>query len=559
MLSLLTAHIIIIASCLWSGFLFYKLISREDIQKPIIFYLVSGLILLSTLAQIIVLFFPIESITQLILATILLASAVLKWNDCKKLFKKAFLEFSTCSFLSLIIFLLLWLVVLLINAGPTMMDDTESYHIQSIKWIQEYGSVPGIVNLHVRFGFNSSWFSSVALFSFSSNTTGGFTVLNSIISVWLCYWFIEKFNQFQKENNVQAAFSILSILIVSLVIWPLIRGNAATTNYDFITSLITIILFTEVSFSDKASATIEWIIWPAYLLTVRLINFPLLLLSLFAFILFIKQKQTRQLLLPTVYCILLIVPFVIRSIIISGYPFYPATYFDFTNLDWKADPQVTENFLEFIKYYNRVSTSYLDIEQTKALGSAWIPAWFQHLFSFDKILVLVGVTGILFTAIKFLIQKINYSRSIITGLMIFWLVSWFIIAPDPRFIYGVFIFGIFLFVYHLISFIKYPGSIKFLAKALLILMIAGSSFYLVSKPLKQAEYRNWISPLQLPHPPVKEMMIDGITFRIPELINNNWNIRCYGTKLPCLYEIDPRLRPRGKNISSGFHLEKSRH
>ena len=371
-----------------------------------------------------------------------------------KFIQKIFFEFSTWPTLSLILFLLIWAVILLINAGPTMMDDTESYHIQSIKWIQEYGSVPGLVNLHVRFGFNSSWFSSVALFSFSSKTTGGFTVMNSIISVWLCYWFIEKFNQFQKENNVQAAFAILSIFIVSLVIWPLIRGNAATTNYDFITTSIVLILFTEVFFSEKTSPSIEWIIWPVYLLTVRLINFPLLLLSLFAFILFIKQKQTRQLLLPVAYCFLLIVPFLIRSIIIAGYPFYPATYFDFTNVDWKADPQITERFLEFIKYYNRVSTTYFDIEQTKALGSAWVPAWFQHLFPFDKILVLAGFTGILFTGIKLFIQKNNYSKSIITGIMILWLISWFIIAPDPRFVYGILLFGAFLLAYHLISFIK---------------------------------------------------------------------------------------------------------
>lgn len=556
MLSLLLVHTIITACCFWSGFLFYKLISRKAIQKPVVFYLISGLVLLSVIAELVVLFFPIGLIVQAALVIILLAIAVSKWNDCKNLFKTIVFEFSTWPTLLLILFFLTWTAILLINAGPTMMDDTESYHIQSIKWIQEYGSVPGIVNLHVRFGFNSSWFSSVALFSFWSKTTGGFTVMNSCISVWLCYWFIEKFNQFQKENNIQAAFAILSIFIVSLAIWPLIRGNAATTNYDFVTTSIVLIFFTEVFFSERISPAIEWIIWPVYLLTVRLVNFPLLLLSLFAITLFIQHKQTRQLLLPTFYCLLLTVPFIIRSIIIAGYPFYPATYFDFTNVDWKADPQITESFLEYIKYYNRVSTTYFDIEQTKALGAAWVPAWFEHLFPFDKILVLAGFTGIIFTAIKLFIQKNNYSKAISTGIMILWLISWFIIAPDPRFVYGILLFGIFLLAYHLVSFIKDPGSIKFLLNVLIILMIAGLTYYLVSKPMKQTEYRNWILPLQLPQPPVKEFVIDGITFRIPELINNNWNARCYGTQLPCLYEIDPRLRMRGKNISNGFHLEK---
>lgn len=556
MLSLLIAHIIITACCFWSGYLFYKLISRENVQRPMIFYLVSGLISLTILAQIIVLFFPLGSIAQLILATILLASAAFKWNDCKNLFKKSFLEFSTWSTASLILFLLSWITVLLINSGPTMMDDTESYHIQSIKWIQEYGSIPGLVNLHERFGFNSSWFSSVALFSFSSKTTGGFTVLNSILSMWLCYWFISKYDQLRKENNLQAAFAILVVFIASIFIWPLIRGNAATTNYDFVTTAIVLILFTEAFFSEKVSPSIEWMIWPVYLFTVRIINFPILVLSLFAFIILIKQKNFRNAFLPVVCCLMLIVPFLIRNIIIAGFPFYPATYFDLTNVDWKPDPQLTERILEYIKYYNRVSTTYLEIEQTKALGANWVPTWFRYLFLFDKILVLAGLAGILFSGVKLFIKQKNYNRSIITALMTVWLICWFIVSPDPRFVYGIFLFGIFLLTYHLISFIKDPGPIKFLLNAFIILMIAGSGYYMVSKPLKQTEYRNWISSLQLPQPPVKEIVIDGITFRIPGLINNNWNARCYGTELPCLYKIDPRLKARGKNIRSGFHLEK---
>jgi len=556
MLSLLIAHIIITVCCFWSGSLFYKLISKENVQKPMIFYLVSGLISLTILAQVIVLFSPLGSITQLALATILLASAAFKWNDCKNLFKKSFPEFSTWSTLSLILFLLSWVIVLIINAGPTMMDDTESYHIQSIKWIQEYGSIPGLVNLHERFGFNSSWFSSIALFSFSSKTTGGFTVLNSVLSMWLCYWLFSKYNQFRKENNLQTAFAILIIFIASIAIWPLIRGNAATTNYDFITTTIVLILFTEVFFSEKVSPSIEWMIWPVYLFTVRVINFPFLALSLFAFILFIKQKNYKATFWPIVYCLLLIVPFLIRNIIIAGYPFYPATYFDLTNADWKPDPLLTERILEYIKYYNRVSTTYLEIEQTRALVANWIPTWFKYLFLFDKILVLAGLAGILFSSIKLFIQKKNYNRSIITGLMTASLICWFIISPDPRFVYGILLFGTFLLAYHLISFIKDPGPIRSLSKVLIIFLVVGLSYYLVSKPWKQKEYRNWLTPLQLPQPPVKEIVIDGIIFRTPELINNNWNTRCYGTELPCLYKIDNRLRARGKNIRSGFHLEK---
>lgn len=559
MLSLLIAHIIITAGCTWSGFLFYKLFRRNDPEpRSLIFYAISGLILLTVFVQIVALIFPIGIYTQLVVAAILFLSILLRWNNFKDLYKRSLSGFASWSILSFALFFISWLIILLINAGATMMDDTDSYHIQSIKWIQEYGTVPGLVNLHERFGFNSSWFSTAAMFSFLNDTSGGFTVLNGVLSLWLCYWCISKYSQFQKENNSQTALTILIIFIITLVVWPLIRGNAATTNYDFITTCIVLILFTEIFFSKENSPSIEWIVWPVYLFTVRIINFPLLILPLFALFYFITQKRTKALVLPIVYSLLLIVPFLIRNIIIAGSPLYPAAYFDLVNVDWKPDPLITERLLEYIKYYNRVSTSYLDIEQTKALGTNWIPVWFNHLFFFDKILIVSGIAGIIVTITKLFSGKRNSDNksALLIIVITVWLVCWLLISPDPRFIYGILLFGFFLFVYHITSLPKNTAIIKSVSNVLFILMFAGSLFYFVSKLWKQKEYKNWIMPAQLPQPAAKEIIVDGITFHIPETINNNWNARCYGTDLPCLYKIDPRLKLRGKNIRDGFRLEK---
>ena len=559
MLSLLIAHIIITVVCLWSGFLFYNLFRRNDKEpKSVVFYAISGLILLTVFAQIVALIFPISTYVQLVVAAILLISLLLKWKSSKDLYQIVLSELSSWSLFSAVLFIIAWLVILLINAGPTMMDDTESYHIQSIKWIQEYGTVPGLVNLHERFGFNSSWFSSTALFSFSPKTSGGFTALNGVLSMWLCYWCISKYNQFQKENNSQAAVAILMIFITTLVVWPLLRGNAATTNYDFITTCIVLILFTEIFLSKEDSPSIEWIIWPVYLCTVRVINFPLLLLSLFALFYFIKRKRIKFLFLPVAYCLLLIVPFLIRNIMIAGYPFYPATYFDLVTVDWKPDPQITERLLEYIKYYNRVSTTYMEIGQTKALGANWMGTWFSHLFFFDKLLVVSGLAGILATIAKLFSGKHHRDNKsiLLMAVIIVGLICWFFISPDPRFVYGILLFGIVLFAYHFLSIIKNTTLLKTASRVMIILMIAGSVFYFISKSWKQKEYRNWIMPVQLPQPPVKEIAVDGIIFYMPEKINNNWNARCYSTNLPCLYKIDPRLKTRGKNIRSGFRLEK---
>lgn len=557
MLSLLIAHIIISIACIWSGFLFYRLFPGNRIeQHPLIFYAISGLVVLSVFTQIVVLIFPINIYVQLAVAAILLIFLLLRWTDFKNISKLSLAGSSSWPLPSFIPFLIMWFVILLINAGPVIMDDTESYHIQSLKWIQEYGSVPGLVNLHERFGFNSSWFSTVALFSFSTDTSGGFTVLNGVLSMWLCYWCMSKYNQFQKENKPQAALTILIIVVTGLIVWPLIRGNAATTNYDFITTCIVVILFTEIFFSSKEiSPSIEWLIWPAYLFTVRIINFPLLLLSLFAFLYFIRQQRIKDTILPIVFSLLLIIPFLIRNLIIAGYPFYPATNFDWVNVDWKPDRQITNQLVEYIKYYNRVSTTYLEIEQTKALGASWIFSWFKYLFAFDKALFISGLAGILLGILKLFRQK-NKSTILLVAISMIWLITWFFISPDPRFIYGILLFGTLLLVYHLILWIRILQLIRRLTGMLIILMIAGMTFYFISKLWKQKVYRNWIIPAQLPQPPAREIIVDGIIFHIPEAIHNNWNARCYGTDLPCVYKIAPGLKTRGKNIRSGFHLEK---
>lgn len=549
MLSLLVAHIFITALCLWSGLLFYKFFAIKNHQnKPIIYLAVSGLILLTTLIQVIALFFPINLYTVLVVIGILVLLSIYKRKNTKLFIAKIRIT------PSLILFFIVWAIILLMSAGPLIMDDTESYHIQSIKWIQEYGSVPGLVNLHERFGFNSSWFNSVAFFSFLPATTG-YTVLNGVLSMWFCYWLISSFDHFNKEGNFPAAYATIVILIASVVIWPLMRGNAASTNYDFITTVLVFILFSEIFLSRDFSPTIEWLIWPAYLFTVRIINFPLLLLGMMALIFFVRQKNYKTLLSLIAYCLLLIVPYVTRNVIIAGYPFYPATSFDLMTVDWKPDPQMTERLLEYIKYYNRVSTTYLEIEETKALGPNWIPSWFKYLFFFDKLLVVAGLMGIVLSLALLFTQK-NRAAIVLAAISVIWLICWFIISPDPRFVYGTLLFGIFLLTYHVISFIKHLALLKAIMSFLIIAMILTSSYYFITKLWKQPQYRNWLSPSPLPQPPVKQFMIDGIRFHIPEPINNNWNARCYSTRLPCLYKIDPRLKPRGKNIEDGFRLEK---
>ena len=65
-----------------------------------------------------------------------------------------------------------------------------------------------------------------------------------------------------------------------------------------------------------------------------------------------------------------------------------------------------------------------------------------------------------------------------------------------------------------------------------------------------------VTPKKLPEPALKQVVIENIKLNIPEKVLNNWNPRCYGTDLPCLYTVNPRLRARGNGIKNGFYIEK---
>lgn len=561
MLVFLLYHIFITFFCLWAGYLCSKYILRKKDQTSPIVNIIYGLILLTLLCQVWILFFPLTDIFQLAVVFGLLVIAIFKRDDFIKAFNQFFNEIRSLTLAPKLLLVTGWFMILVMNTGPILMDDTESYHMQMVLWIREYGTVPGLVNLHERFGFNSSWFTSIAFFSFPTDRIDSYQLLNGVISIWMLYYLVTQSSVlFQLKKN-QLAFTALMLLTVVIFCWPLIRGNAASSNYDFIAAFILLILFFESFKTDHVSKTeiplTEWIIWPAYLFTVRITNYPLLLLSVFAILVFLKNKKQIQLLKPAVFALFLGIPFLARNVLISGYPFFPAPFFDFFTADWKADPAMIEELLRYIKYYGRVSTTFMDIDQTELLNfPEWVPVWFKHLFIYDKILVFGGITGLIICLKHAFMRKPDWPKIIMTAVLLTGFTSWFFISPDPRFAYGYILCGICILLLTLLRLLNQDEILKKFFSLSLIVMISLIGIYSMNKVYADPKYRNWLAPAAVPKPPVKEVRGGNITFNIPEPILHNWNARCYTTSLPCLYEIQPGLTLRGETIRSGFRIEK---
>jgi hypothetical protein len=560
MLFLLFYYIVVSALCTTTGLVFYALTSRDDIKKPFIFFPVTGLILITLFSQIAALVFPVNEYCFFIFTALFL---ILAFAYRKRIYKACGIVFQNPGIFSLTSWPLVFVclaMILLFNAGPTIMDDTESYHIQMVKWIHEYGTVPGIANLHERFGFNSSWFSSISFF-LPPGKLNFYTALNGLLSFWFSVYLINKFQSQSGKTISSASVGALLVFILSVLSWPMIRGNAGTANYDFITTVLVVVLFMEsirINTPGKASVfPVEWILWPVYLFTVRTINYPLLFLCLPAIFLLIKQKNWKNLFLLISSSACLVLPFIARNVLLSGYPFYPARQFNLFTVDWKVNDQMLTWLLDYIKYYNRVNDTFLPIGQTKQLAFPnWIGTWFHYLFVYDKMIVIPGLLG-LFASLGFTRKffSLHWVNKVFLLIFLFQIVSWLFIAPDPRFIYGTLLCGSFLLVTVLL-----PGALnisnKVFTRGIGILLSIAILSYAVLKPNRDTRYRNFVAPYNLPQPPVSELTIDSIRLRVPEKILGNWNRRCYGTDLPCLYVPNPKLRARGRDIRDGFRLEQ---
>jgi hypothetical protein len=566
MIEIFFTHLLISSLCLITGLLihFSTEIKNRSIflNKPIILHLINGLIGLTTVSQIVQLFHPLNLHFALILLVIYITIILIKRRTSVLILKLTINKLKKLNPLSIIGFIATWLLLLLINSGPTLMDDTESYHIQMVKWIHEYGTVPGIANLHERFGFNSSWFSSIAIFTLPSKHNF-YSALNGIISIWLSYYLWSQVDLILKKDqckqNLFPAYLSLVILLFGLFLWPLLRGNASTTNYDFITSAIIIIIFFELLKQANQiisnNLSFELILWPVYLCTVRIINYPLLILTVFSLYILLHQKKYKTLILSSVVTIIIIIPFLARNIVLSGYPFYPSPILNLFNVNWKVEQTVINDLLRFIKYFNRVNTMYQPIEETASISFPyWVFHWYKHLFDYDKVLTVSGIIGLIAWPIlngnhllKSKLQLVYYIT------LICQLCSWFFIAPDPRFVYGCLLCGtsiLFLSFFRWIDLAK-MRNIGYLTISALIIFTLGLFVY---KPITDSRYRNLLFPYMLPQPPLQRILLDNKEFYIPEKVLNNWNPRCYASELPCLYKIDPRLHLRGQTLKEGFSV-----
>jgi hypothetical protein len=518
----------------------------------------AGLITLSFISSWLCLFLPMRFSYLLLLSIAPLLFLFLKRKETLALLKMFPLKLNL-SWVELSFILICLAAFFIPGVLKPVNGDTQIYHVQIIRWFNEYGTVPGIANLFPRFGLGSSWFNLIAMFRIPYFSYENFTWLNTTTVIWFFVWLINNWrfhfsNKNSSSHQVMSHFYLLVILF-SLLEWELFRDAASSTNYDFIVTALTLIaisfLLESILFPlEEKKFSFIFIVLCISVIPFKLSGIFLVLLLLFYLSSFLKIKYWIACLAAG---IIIVSPLLIKNYITTGYPVYPVPV-SFNDPDWKLPLEMTDYLRQYIHVSNRFyNSNSIDFKKVPELmQQSWIHVWATGLLFQQKIIIGLSLLSV---ALFFFKSGLSVSYKSLRGLflvLILMATGWFFTAPSPRFGYGV------LLVLAFFPICFYFGKYFTLQlhKPLIILtfFITGYYLYLKSQPFfEHPDY--FVHTAKLEQPPARIITINGMNFNLPEIINNGWMRDCFNTPLPCICNENKYLKPRGTTLKEGFKME----
>jgi hypothetical protein len=513
-----------------------------------------GLVVSNTITTFVSLFAPINIY---VLIGLILGCSILMIFALKELKSLLFLLKSKRIIILFALPFILIATIVTINAPQNY--DTGLYHLQSIKWIEEFAVVPGLANLHGRFGFNPNIFTFFALTSlFELFKQEIFSVNFTLFSVFVLYFINKLYSTFTKNG-------ITNIFIFNLIIFITIlnlSGYLSSPSPDFIS--ITFPLFILSSFYKGQDWKenlgimnfIPILILCVYVVTVKLSTLPIVILPIFIFLKF--KTNLRELFQIFFLLSLIILPWFVRNVVLTGWLVYPMYSIDLFNFDWKVPVSSLKSMNEAVTGWARnpgeqyVSAAHMDI-------SEWFPSWWHRLIRKDKLLLLSSFIFPLVSFIGFLTRKIkiDFHTIVIIFTSFIGVIFWLLLGPDFRFGKGFIIIASISPILYLnfklkLSWFPYKKLIFIFLVMIIILFLffakKNTGYNVIG--IAQENSNRIITPQIIEIPKsiyFKTYDIGGIEIHVP-----SDGDQCFNHCLPCTPYPDSTLELRNNTLQSGF-------
>lgn len=332
-----------------------------------------------------------------------------------------------------LLFLLTSILILAQSATAPFVIDNETYYVQTIKWLNEYGFVPGLANLHLFFGQTSGWHIAQSAYSLSF-VYDKFNDLNGFLLLILNLWSFQQLHSYSaSQNKIDLTFGLLPLSY--LFLFQFVNAPSPDLAVYSIAILAFSVYISEDNTTVKLKLLSALLLFAVY---IKITAVVLLLLPLMAWIKY--RKQINNPLIPIrLLTGLVVLLFVIKNSILTGYPLYPLTFLPYSD----ADYVVPKDILSYFFSRDMMHSFYLSfgtLEQ--ATLTEIVIAYFLH----NGIDSLIGCTTLLLSIITPFILKKYYPKQGLTT--IYWvfvllLVLLMLSSPQYRFyVYFTIFFGL---------------------------------------------------------------------------------------------------------------------
>ena len=239
------------------------------------------------------------------------------------------------------ILILIIILILAQCASPPFLLDNESYYIQTIKWLNEYGFVKGLVNLHLFLGQTSGWHILQSAFSFSF-LYDSFNDLSGLCLLLGNYYALIRLNSYisnaekSKVNLIIGLFPLFNVFLFQFISAP--SPDIAV----YVIGLIVFYQFIECYFNFNKTSFFVISILTLFLVFIKLST---ILFCVFPLVIFIKYyKQSKKHIKPLLlFGSLTLILLIIKNAIITGNVIYPLTSIESLSFDWKL-PKTIETY-----------------------------------------------------------------------------------------------------------------------------------------------------------------------------------------------------------------------
>ncbi len=358
--------------------------------------LMAGLVAVTVYAEIFSLFYKVGAAANgILLAVCGAVFLLLRRQICQRLgdWRR---EASAVKKVLLPVLFLLWAYF---SSRGYMAYDSDLYHAQSIRWIEEYGVVPGLGNLHERFAYNSAAFAVNALYSMKWLLGRSLHTASGFFALLLSGTALDLGRTWREKKLRLADYAMIGAVYYLVTIWD--EVTAPSSDYLIMCTLFFIVIKWLLCLERDGSAAAGEKLVPyallcvagVYALTLKLTAGLILLLVIKPAVWLIRGKRWREILLYLGLGLLVCLPWMARTVVISGWLLYPFPALDLFPVDWKMPAGPIAVDAAQIKTWGRAlyNVSLVDMPIQE-----WFPGWFSTTLSgMEKLLILGDAACIL--------------------------------------------------------------------------------------------------------------------------------------------------------------------